>query len=43
VSQRYEAVILLHKYTHEILQNETQGLFYTLAFFYLDEFIKAER
>jgi hypothetical protein len=40
--QRYEAVILLHKYTQEILQNQIQGLLYALIFFYLEEFIKAE-
>jgi len=39
--QRYEAVILLHKYTQEILQNQIKGLFYALAFFYVEEFIKA--
>jgi hypothetical protein len=43
VWQRNETVILLHKYTQEILQNHTQGLLYALEIFYLEEFIKAER
>jgi hypothetical protein len=35
-------LFLLHKYTKDILQNQIQGVFYALAFFYLEEFIKAE-
>jgi hypothetical protein len=42
VWQRYGVVILLNKYTQEILQNQIQVLFYALAFFYLEEYIQAE-
>jgi hypothetical protein len=35
-------LFLLHKHTKEIPQNQIQGVFYALAFFYLEEFINAE-